>query len=84
MKLVDQLFISSQIQSFSMHQIAGILWLAHNMGYMERTMMTRAEERMIKLMNEEIKIQKQIENDYDLDVPEGLQTMNLDDIKFIA
>jgi hypothetical protein len=38
---------------------------------------------MVELMKNEIALQKKLEKDYDTDVPEGLQSLGVNDVEFI-
>lgn len=47
-------------------------------------MIFKIEQRLIYLLNNEIDQQKKLENEYDnYDIKEGLQTMNINDVRMI-
>lgn len=53
------------------------------MGAFNPTTVDLLEERLSKLLREELLIQKNLENDLEADVPEGLQTMSVHDLEVI-
>ena len=62
----------------SCNKLSGLYWLCSNLGpYWDRMTISKMEDRLVSLLRYELEIQKKIENDFDADVPEGLQTVSL-------
>ena len=84
MKLACEIHLKSLCPRMSFSQISGLFWLCRCLGpYWDRDLIDICEQRMIGLMKQEIALQEKLEKDYDADVPEGLQTLSINDVDFI-
>ena len=84
MKLSCDFYLGEQLPKMSCTQISGLYWLCCNLGpYWEAGIINKAELRLIELLRIEIATQKKFDGDFDADIPEGLQTMALNDILLI-
>ena len=85
MKLTCDLYLIQNTYGMSCSQITGVYWLCQNLGnYWDSQIISKMEQRLIYLLDFEIEQQKKLEKEYEnYDVKEGLQTMNICDIKMI-
>ena len=85
MKLTCDLYLIQNTYGMSCSQITGVYWLCQNLGnYWDSQIINKMEQRLIYLLDFEIEQQKKLEKEYEnYDVKEGLQTMNIYDIKMI-
>lgn len=70
----------------SIHQISSLYWIYANIGgsaSFNQTSVDATEERLSKLLREEILLQKELDQDVEADVKEGLQTMSVSDLEVI-
>ena len=70
----------------SLRDLTGVYWVAHSIGTGEaynQITLDLLEERLSKLLRQELLIQKKLEKDQEADVPEGLQSMSLSDLEVI-
>ena len=72
------------VQDLSFNEISGLFWIYRNLhGYWESSIVEPLEERISKLLRQELTIQKSLDKDVEADVQEGLQTMNIHDLEVI-
>lgn len=84
MKLSCDIYLTSHCGKMSVSQLSGLYWLCNNLGpYWDASLIQNVERRLVELLRHEIATQKQLDGDFDADVPEGLQTVSLSDISLI-
>jgi hypothetical protein len=84
MKLSCEFYLGNLLPLMSVNKISGLYWLCCNLGqYWDEAIVAKAESRLIDLLRIEISTQKKYDGDLDADIPEGLQTMSLNDLLLI-
>ncbi|CDW74326.1 UNKNOWN [Stylonychia lemnae] len=82
----NQLVFNNELPKLTIHQISGLFWIFSNIGgsaSFNQVTVDIAEERLSKLMREELLLQKNLEKDVEANVREGLQTMSVHDLEVI-
>eukprot|EP00347_Sterkiella_histriomuscorum_P015336 403357409 len=85
-QFTNNLVFNNEIPSLSLHQLSGLFWVYGSIGGQQsfnQTSVDLIEERLSKLLRQELLLQKNLENDNEADVREGLQTMNVKDLEVI-
>ena len=83
MSLSFDKYLDDVTMNLMFSQIAGLYWMCANFQYWEQSNLKSLENRAIDLMRKEVEIQNKLEQEYEADVPEGLQTMRQADVESV-
>ena len=84
MQMSCELYLNDLCTQMSCSQISGLYWLCTNLGpHWDQNLIYKSETRLLQFLRKEIETQKKYENDYDTDLPDGLISLNLNDLLFI-